>query len=197
MTPEDVLRYLREHPEFLEAHAGPLAELHIPHPENGRAISIHERQLLSLRERCRELEERLTQWVLTGRANDDRSDRMHRLMLRVLQAPSASRVGALLDGLRIDLEIPWVYLSADNDDELPDARDAPGCGPVPEDDAARLSEHAGQNIASLAWIPLQTNAGYRLLLLGSSDPSRFPADAGTQYLERVGSLLKVLLDGDG
>jgi uncharacterized protein YigA (DUF484 family) len=46
MTPDDVLQYLREHPEFLETYAGSIAELDIPHPEAGRAISIHERQLL-------------------------------------------------------------------------------------------------------------------------------------------------------
>lgn len=196
MNPEDVLRYLHEHPEFLEAHAASLADLHIPHPEADRAISIHERQLLSLRERCRELEARLTQWVLTGRANDDRSERMHRLVLRVLQAAPGARIEALLEGLRVDLEIPWVYLSMDSEDQLPDTRGTPGCGPVPESESARLSEHAGQAIASLAWVPLATRAGYRLLLLGSGDAARFPADAGTQYLERVGDLLKILLDGD-
>jgi uncharacterized protein YigA (DUF484 family) len=202
MTPDNVLQYLRDHPEFLEAHAADIAELRIPHPETGRAISINERQLLSLRERCRDLESQLTQWVQTGRANDDRGDRMHRLVLRVTAAQDEARLDALLEGLRSDFDIPWVYLSGGSPEQdallqHPGATTAPGCSPASGEQGARLSELAGQPIASVAWIPVQTGRGQRVLLLGSGDAARFPADAGTQYLERVGDLLKVLLDGDG
>ncbi|MBU3694770.1 MAG: DUF484 family protein [Rhodocyclaceae bacterium] len=202
MTPDDVLRYLRDHPEFLEAHAAAIAELRIPHPESGRAISINERQLLTLRERCRVLEAQLGTWVETGRANDQRGERMHQLVLRVMAAPRTARVDALLDGLRGTFDIPWVYLSVANADQPalldhPGATTAAGCGPVVDGQAARLSELAGQTIGSLAWIPVDSGSGQRLLLLGSADPTRFAAQAGTQYLERVGDLLRVLLDGDG
>jgi uncharacterized protein YigA (DUF484 family) len=49
MKPEEVAKYLREHPEFFEDHAEALAEITIPHPHGGRAIPISERQTLSLR----------------------------------------------------------------------------------------------------------------------------------------------------
>lgn len=201
MTPESVLHYLRANPEFFEVHAGEIAQINIPHPDHGRAISINERQLLSLRERCRQLEAQIAEWVDTGHANDDRGERMHRLVLRVLAGAPETRVDALLDGLREEFGIPWVYLSGagtaqDALAEHPDAATTPSCGAVSGRQAERLTELAGQPIASLAWVPLDTARGQRVLLLGSSEPSRFPADAGPQYLQRVGEILKTLIDGD-
>lgn len=201
MTPESVLQYLRSNPDFFEAHAGEIAQINIPHPDHGRAISINERQLLSLRERCRLLESQIAQWIDTGHANDDRGDRMHRLVLRVLTASPEARADAMLEGLREEFGIPWVYLSGtgaaqDTLADHPAAATAPGCGAVSGQQAERLTELAGQPIASLAWVPLDTAQGQRVLLLGSGEPSRFPAEAGPQYLQRVGEMLKTLLDGD-
>jgi len=201
MTPDSVLQYLRDHPEFLESNAAAIAQINIPHPDGGRAISINERQLLSLRERCRQLEAQLADWIAAGRDNDARGDRMHRLVLRVLAAAPDARVDALLDGLRREFDIPWVYLTAPGPEvetlaEHPGATNAAGCGPVSSDQAARLSALAGQAIGSVAWVPLDTTHGQRVLMLGSGEAGRFPADSGTQYLERLGEMLKVLLDGD-
>ncbi len=201
MTPESVLQYLRNNPDFFEAHAAAIAQITIPHPEHGRAISINERQLLSLRERCRNLEAQLSDWLDVGHANDDRGDRMHRLVVKVLAAPQAERIEVLLAGLRDDFGIPWVYLSsggAEHDAlaDQPDAATSPGCGAVYGPQAERLMALAGQPIASLAWVPIETTHGQRVLLLGSGDAARFPADAGPQYLQRVGEMLKALLDGD-
>lgn len=201
MTPDSILQYLRDHPEFLEANAAAIAQINIPHPDSGRAISINERQLLSLRERCRHLEAQLAEWIEAGRGNDARGDRMHRLVLRVLAAAPEARIDALLDGLRHEFDIPWAYLTARGAEvetlaDHPGATTAPGCGPVSGEQAERLSELAGQGIGSVAWVPLDTTHGQRVLMLGSAEAERFPADSGTQYLQRLGEMLKVLLDGD-
>ena len=200
MTPESVLQYLRTHPEFFETHAAAIAQINIPHPEHGRAISINERQLLSLRERCRQLETHIADWVDVGHANDDRGERMHRLVLGVLAAAPADRIAAVVDGLRDAFGIPWVYLSGSDAAhealaDHPGATRTPGCSAVSGAQAQRLSELAGQAIASLAWVPMDTAHGQRVLLLGSGDPARFPAGAGLQYLQRVGEMLKALIDG--
>jgi len=201
MTPESILQYLRANPDFFEAHAGEIAQINIPHPDHGRAISINERQLLSLRERCRQLEAQIAEWIDNGHANDDRGDRMHRLVLRVLEAAPGMRTDAMLEGLRAEFGIPWVYLSSAGAEQdaladHPAAATTPGCGAVSGQQAERLTELASQPIASLAWVPLDTAAGRRVLLLGSGEPSRFSADAGPVYLQRVGEMLKTLLDGD-
>ena len=202
MSPESVLQYLRNNPGFFEAHAGAIAQIHIPHPENGRAISLNERQLLSLRDRCRLLEMQIADWVAAGRANDERGERMHRLVLRLLAAEPGQRIDAVIDGLREDFDIPWVFLSSSGFEQTALAGQAetatgPGCSAIDGPQAQRLTELAGQPIASLAWVPLDTASGPRVLMLGSGDPERFPADAGLHYLQRVGDILEVLFDGDG
>jgi uncharacterized protein YigA (DUF484 family) len=202
MTPDSILQFLRDHPEFLEANAAAIAKINIPHPDSGRAISINERQLLSLRERCRHLETQLAEWIEAARGNDARSDRMHRLVLQVLAAAPEGRIDAMLDGLRHQFDIPWVHLAAGGAEvetlaDQPGAATAPGCGPVSGERASRLAELAGQSIGSVAWVPLDTTHGKRVLMLGSAEAGRFPADSGTQYLQRLGEMLKVLLDGAG
>ena len=59
MRPEDVARYLKDHPEFFENFADMIADISIPHPHGGRAIPISERQIVSLRERNKVLEGKL------------------------------------------------------------------------------------------------------------------------------------------
>src|SRR4051812_11806217 len=70
MTPDAVASYLQEHPEFFEQYADMLAEIYLPHPHGGRAIPISERQILTLRERSRQLETRLREIIQFGEEND-------------------------------------------------------------------------------------------------------------------------------
>ena len=55
MKPEEVAAYLKEHSEFFEQYADLLSEIYIPHPHGGRAIPISERQILTLREKNRQI----------------------------------------------------------------------------------------------------------------------------------------------
>ncbi len=59
MKPEDVAQYLQENPQFFETYADMLAEIKIPQPYDGRAISISERQISTLREKNKLLQEKL------------------------------------------------------------------------------------------------------------------------------------------
>src|SRR6185436_14206630 len=70
MRPEDIARYLKDHPEFFEAYADMIGEISIPHPHGGRAIPISERQIISLREKNKVLEGKLRELVEYGEEND-------------------------------------------------------------------------------------------------------------------------------
>ena len=87
MKPDDVARYLRENPGFFESYADMLAEITVPHPHGGRAIPLSDRQMLSLREKGRALESRLTELLQIGEENDAIGEKMHRLSLALLAAP--------------------------------------------------------------------------------------------------------------
>ena len=68
MRPEDVARYLKDHPEFFEHYADMIGDISIPHPHGGRAIPISERQIISLREKNKILEGKLRELVEYGMA---------------------------------------------------------------------------------------------------------------------------------
>ena len=59
MTAEEVAQYLQENPGFAEQYADLLASIYVPHPHDGRAIPIGERQLIALREKNRLIETKL------------------------------------------------------------------------------------------------------------------------------------------
>ena len=64
MNAEDVARYLREHPDFLNQHHELFSELTVPHPQHGgQAISLAERQLHALRDKIRALELKLAELI--------------------------------------------------------------------------------------------------------------------------------------
>src|SRR5256885_16430934 len=86
MTSDAVATYLQEHPEFFEQYAEMLADIYIPHPHGGRAIPISERQILTLRERGKQLEAKLRDVIQFGEENDAIGDKVHRLALGLLGA---------------------------------------------------------------------------------------------------------------
>ena len=48
---QDIAQYLADHPDFFDQNPELLAGMQLPHPHNGQAISLVERQSLMLRER--------------------------------------------------------------------------------------------------------------------------------------------------
>lgn len=109
MNPDAVAQYLQHNPKFFEDYADLMAQIFVPHPHGGRAISLPERQMLTLREKVRSLEHTLADLVETGHSNVALSDKMHRLTLALLAAApvSSARVIETLDyHLREDFAIP-------------------------------------------------------------------------------------------
>ena len=92
MKADDVARYLRENPGFFESYADMLAEITVPHPHGGRAIPLSDRQMLSLREKSKALESRLTELLQIGEENDAIGEKMHRLSLALLSAPDLQEI---------------------------------------------------------------------------------------------------------
>lgn len=109
MNPDAVAQYLQHNPRFFEDYADLLAQIFVPHPHGGRAISLPERQMLTLREKVRSLEHTLADLVQTGHSNDALSTKMHRLtlaLLRVAPLPPATVLETLTYHLREDFAIP-------------------------------------------------------------------------------------------
>lgn len=211
MKSQEVLSYLQDNPQFFEEHAELLSHIPIPHPHGGRTISITERQMLSLREKNRKLENKLGELLRFGEDNDALSDKVHRLAVAMISAATLQAVLHSLNFyLRDDFGVPYFALRfwerPDAIAELPafagvdgelrafaETLTQPYCGAASADASAWFGEDA-VNIRSQALLALRSGgSAIGLLALGSEDGEHFYEGMGTLYLERIGELLSAAL----
>lgn len=206
MKPDDVAAYLKEHPEFFENYADVVADVFIPHPHGGRAISIGERQILTLRERARQLENKLTEMIQFGEENDVIGEKVHRLTLALIGARDVPALLHAVDfNLREDFAVPHVALCLWHDGataEVPvsDATRSfaagllhPHCGPLAMADTAALFGEAAPLLKSYAYVALRGSDTFGVLALASEDLQRFYPEMGTLYLTRIGEVIAACL----
>jgi hypothetical protein len=86
MNPSDVIQFLQENPDFFDRNSALLTDLTVTHPNNGQAISLTERQLIALRDRIAQLEDKFAELLSFGEENDAISEKVHRLSLSLLEA---------------------------------------------------------------------------------------------------------------
>jgi len=210
MTPDAVTNYLRQHPEFFEENADFLATLVIPHPHGGRAISISERQILTLREKGKQLESKLRELIDFGEENDAISEKLHRLTLALMAARDAGTViEAMHFNLREDFAVPHTVLRlwpAGGHPPLPEfaavsteAREFaeslanPYCSPHAMVDTAAWFGEQSSPLRSFAYVALKGEQVFGLLAMASEDAQRFYPEMGTLYLKRLGELAAAAL----
>jgi hypothetical protein len=209
MRPEDVAAYLKEHPEFFEQYAEMIADMNIPHPHGGRTIPISERQILSLRERSKQLEGKLREIIQFGEDNDAIGEKMHRATLALMGARDLPGVINVTHyHLREDFAVPHVVLRLwhPNRHDLPEfaaASDAtrtfaaslahPLCSAHVMVDTASLFGGAAPHQRSFAYVPLRSTECFGLLALASEDQHRFYPEMGTMFLSRLGDMIDAAL----
>ncbi|MCU0804317.1 MAG: DUF484 family protein [Burkholderiales bacterium] len=205
MQAEDVANYLKDHPDFFEAYADLLAQIYVPHPHGARAIPLSERQVLTLREKSRALEAKLSELIQFGEENDAIGDKVHRLGLALLiPVAEDAYVGALYGALRESFGVPHVAMRlwrgegegperAPVSQELRDYAeklDHPFCGANANFEAVSWFGDGAAGVRSVAFMPLRDGDGtFGMLAIGSDDPERFFPEMGTLYLERIGEMV--------
>jgi uncharacterized protein len=209
ITEDDIANFLAQTPGFFERHAQLLSTVQLTSPHGQRAVSLQERQMEMLREKIKGLEHKLIEMIRHGQDNVAIADRLHRWTRALLcTTNSAELPEVLVRELKHEFMIPQAALRvwgvADAHQGLPVAQ------PVSADlrtFAASLGvPYCGVNsgfealqwlvpdapVTSLAMIPLRRDdtpeSAFGLLLLGSPDPTRYGADMGTDFLERIGEV---------
>jgi uncharacterized protein YigA (DUF484 family) len=206
MTPDDVVQYLKQHPEFFQQRAGLFTELLLPNPHEGAAVSLVERQSVLLRERVRALEARLAELLQIGRENDNLArvlvDWTKALLAETDRAQRTRRAGAELQrlfGVPLVEVRTWDSAAQGEEGELAwfaSAMHAPTCGAEVDIHAVPGLGPAWAGVRSAALVPLRRSDGsgaFGLIVLGSSDPERFATGLGTAVLARIGELAAAAL----
>ena len=212
MKSEEVAKYLQDNPQFFEDHADLMSRMVIPHPHGGRTISITERQMLSLRDKNKQLDAKMNELLEYGEENDAISEKMHRLGVAMIAAASFQAVLHTLNfHLRDDFAIPHVALrlwdQPENTLELPEFADVseelqvfaetlgqPFCGSTSGFETSSWFGDASKHVRSQALIAMRNGGGtIGMIALGSEDAQRFYAGMGTLYLERLGEMASAAL----
>lgn len=204
ITPEQIAEFLKLNPEYFVGHPEMLADITVPHPYSGQAISLGERQVLALRDKSRGLEIKLREFIQFAEENDAIGDKLHKLSLALMRAKTLE---AVLQSFYLDLSesfsVPHtvVRIWADNAPEMPEfakvsldiqvlveGLSQPQCGPDVPDEVRAWFGEAGAHQKSFALAPLREGNLTGIMVLASEDGKRFYPEMGTLYLTWLAEL---------
>lgn len=210
MEASAVAEYLKKNPTFFEDYADVVAQIFVPHPHGGHAIPIAERQMLALRDRAYELEQKLRELIRHGTENDEIGEKLHRSTLALFASPDLETTLAVLShSLKEDFRVPQVAIrlwgkkrgelqlpefdvTSDELREYADRLRAPYCGSeAAAESRGWFADEAAQK--SFAYLPLRTETTFGVLALSSGDAHRFHSGMGTVYLLRLAELASVAI----
>lgn len=213
ITESDIANYLANTPGFFERHAELLSSVQLTSPHGQRAVSLQERQMEMLRERIKGLERKIVEMLRHGQENLAIADRLHRWTRALFLTTDAGELPrVVVEELSHEFLIPQAAVRVWGADAAFAA--APFAQPV-SDDARSFAgslalPYCGVNagfeavswlddpssVMSLAMIPLRhgvADDAFGLLVLGSPDPTRYAADMGTEFLQRIGEVSSAAL----
>ena len=211
---QDVIEYLRNHPDTLERHPEVLTQLKFEH-QSGSAVSLVERQLSALRDENQKLRDKLGNLVQIARENEELGQRFHRLSLELMAADNLHDIVAMAQN-QVQTFFYTDYVNFCFHDELREQllgldknildrdhqhagkiRDwihkrQPVFGPLdPELNQLLFGEHS--QVLSCVLIPLYHTRDIGLLALGSKSVDRFNPQMGTMFLDQLGELVSFKL----
>jgi len=209
LSEEQVVEYLREHPDFFEGHLDLLEAMHIPHP-SGNAISLISKQLELFRTKHQEQENQLTALIEIARENDAAFNRMHELTLAMLEANTLEDAIANLNevlaecfltdfvALKIvkhvaDSPISNLFVEPSDanlsyfTNEL--SNNQAKCGRPTLAQAKFLFGEVAAEVKSCAVIPMVFTRLEALLAIGSRDEARFHYSMGSLFLTQMSEII--------
>ena len=214
-----VAEYLEAFPEFFERNPALLQRLRLPDARgSGTTVSLLEKQVDVLRERNRQIEKRLAEFIDVARGNDELAARIHKLTTRLVHARGIGPVvDAVEASLREDFDVPRCVLVLFREDESLAAResafirlakrdaaemrgfetlfasDKPRCGQVRDSQRDYLFGAGAVDVGSVALVPLGPGGKHGLLACGAADTQRFNPTVSTDFLARIGELIAAAL----
>ena len=213
ITEADIANYLANTPAFFERHAELLGAVQLTSPHGQRAVSLQERQMEMLRDKIKGLEQKIIELIRHGQDNTLVADKLHQWTQALMLTANAADlpdvlVRELLDRFLIPQGAIRVWGADDAFASLDFAQ------PVSDDVKifanSLMVPYCGVNAGfqpvgwlddvgaarSIAMIPLRDGTSpiaFGLLVLASPDPTRYTADMGTEFLNRIGEIASAAL----
>ena len=209
LSAQEVAKFLQENPEFMVEHADVFSVIEVPHPNQARAISLGERQIMTLRDRLRDFEFRFAQLVRNASLTETTTSKLIDWSARMLAEQSPLRLpGEVALGLaehfnlqEVGLRVWGLDLPAEGVGEpvsedvraFADSLSAPYCGTNTQFAAVAWLSAKPASLAMVALRPGPREPAFGLLVLGSDDPDRFVPEMGTAFLDTVARLASAAL----
>lgn len=219
VTAEQVVKFLKQNPDFFCERDELLLRLSIPH-KRGSAISLVERQMTLLREHNHELRRRLGKLVDVARDNDRLFERTRKLVLNLMESKDLEQATeALEDSLAHDFEIDFHSLilftkspsglpireeSSEKAEEIlgdllkGDKDKQPSgqkvvCGRLRDEELKFLFPEYHLEVGSVALAPLNFPENVGVLALGSIDENHFRSTMGSMFVGYLGDVTSRVL----
>ena len=205
---DDVVRFLKEQPEFFLRQLDLLVHLQIPHPQRG-AISLIEIQLEKLRERVLNLEEEITT-LMSIAAGNGNLFRVFSIAHRALfDANSKNDIYHALDALAASLNLSVSLRLYEPSSDLQETTTLERSAV----DRLKASHFCGQRIylgrlrkldgeqfvtpapelGSYALLPVSSSKEFGFLSFSSKDGGHFQPSMDTLFVEQIAEHIAILL----
>ena len=208
ITEDDIAGFLANTPDFFERHAELLATVELSSGHGGRAVSLQERQAGLLRDKIKTLEARVVDMIRHGNENVLIADKLQRCTRNLLLTAHARDLPeTIVRELKGQFAIPQAAIKvwrvngiftgesfctnvSRDAQAFASSLGAPYCGVNSGFEAASWLPDPAMAL-SVALIPLRSDPlqeAFGMLVLASTDPQRFDADMGTDFLAQIGDL---------
>lgn len=213
ISEEQIIQYLRNHPDFFIRNEPLLQDLKLPH-QSGKAISLGERQVQVFREHRDSLKKQLDDLVGIAHQNDAIFKTSKRLLLDLLEVKSLDEIQFVVrEAFRHDENVNFstVIVLGDRTDypvadikvlQREEAREALGslldssnavCGQFSARQLKCMFPAEAQNIGSAAVIPLRNGHLLGLFCLGSRKKDHFDSSMGSLFLSYISDFISRIL----
>jgi uncharacterized protein len=213
LSEQEVVSYLQQHPDLLLKHHALLETMQVPHNAGSGMVSLIERQVDILREKNKQLEERLLVLINNARINEELTEKLHRYSLHLFSSKgieeliqvAAANLQQLFDIDEVSIHIKPDYQSENlQTSSLSDkmyavildtlGSESCSCHNELDDElVVSLFGDKSSTIKSCALLALDTPHRTGFIALGSSDQNRFSPQMGTLILSRLGEHLSTAL----
>ena len=216
-SPEDVIKYLRNHSDFFVKHTDILSELSIPHNTTGNITSLIEYQVAQLRQKNTNLNENIEKSEEDVLHQRELAKNLHGLSLRLMQIDSLETINKLLSKslkklykaecfLFLVFQKPVVCKDCSNIRFLETnsklafmftelfRHNKPLCNSLQTEHIEVLFQAETESIRSTALIPVQQSGWHGLFVLGSKIQDQYSHGFEMDLLKYITRMCAVLIE---